>query len=93
MVSPAGGDWSRAIASLMSGNGWALDDGSIIRQLFMSGLREQIAAATDAVTKAALETRLNYIIGARVLLTACFLGICYLVYLAYKRRQRNGRPA
>ena len=93
MVSPAGGDWSGAIASLMSGNGWALDDGSIIRQLFMSGLREQIAAATDMATRAALETRLTYIIGARILLTACFLGICYLVYLAYKRRQANRRFA
>jgi SNF family Na+-dependent transporter len=93
IFSPAGGDWSGAINSLMSGNGWTLDDGSIIRQLFMSGLRDQIAAATDTVAKAALETQLKYLIGARVLLTACFLGICYLVYLAYKRRQVNGRTA
>jgi SNF family Na+-dependent transporter len=93
IFSPAGGDWSGAINSLMSGNGWTLDDGSIIRQLFMSGLRDQIAAATDAATKADLETRLNYIVGARILLTACFAGICYLVYLAYKRRQINGRMA
>lgn len=93
IFSPLGGDWSGALASLLSGNGWTLDDGSIIRQLFMSGLRDKIAAATDATAKAALETRLHYIIGARILLTVCFIGICYLVYLAYKRRQTNGRLA
>ncbi len=93
IFSPLGGDWSAAMTSLMSGNGWALDDGSIIRQLFNSGLREQIASATDATAKAALETRLTYIIGARILLTAVFAGICYLVYLAYKRRIANGRIA
>jgi neurotransmitter:Na+ symporter, NSS family len=93
IFSPLGGDWSGALTSVMNGNGWALDNGSIIRQLFMSGLREQIAAASDMAAKAALETRLMYIIGARILLTACFLGICYLVYLAYRRRQANGRFA
>lgn len=93
VVSPAGGDWQAAFASLASGTGWPLDNGSIIRQLFNSGLREQIAAATDAAAKAELETRLNYIIGARVLLTAVFLGICWLVYQAYKRRTANGRTA
>lgn len=93
VFSPLGGDWNAAVASLMSGGGWPLDDGSIIRQLFNSGLREQISAATDASVKAALEKRLMYIIFARVLLTAVFLGICYLVYKAYKRRTLNGRTA
>ncbi|MBI5473252.1 MAG: sodium:calcium symporter, partial [Ignavibacteriae bacterium] len=93
IFSPKGGDWSGALASLMSGNGWALDDGSIIRQLLNSGLREQIAATTDAAARAALETQLSYIIGARILLTAVFVGICSLVYLAYKRRSVNGRTA
>ena len=93
VFSPLGGDWNAAFSSLMSGNGWPLDDGSIIRQLFSSGLREQIAAATDVTTKAALETRLMYISLARILLSAVFIGICYLVYIAYKRRTTNGRTA
>ena len=91
VFSPLGGDWTSAISSFTSGNGWPLDDGSIIRQLFNSGLREQIAAATDQAAKAALEARLMYISLARVLLSAVFLGICYCVYLAYKRRTKNGR--
>jgi SNF family Na+-dependent transporter len=91
IFSPQGGEWTAAFNSLMSGGGWALDDGSIIRQLFNSGLREQIAAATDMTVKANLEKQLTYIVGARILLTAVFAGICWLVYLAYKRRTVNGR--
>lgn len=91
IFSPLDGDWTAAIASLTGGNGWPLDNGSIIRQLFNSGLREQIAAATDPAVKAGLETRLTYIIGARILLTTVFIGIAYLVYLAHKRRTATGR--
>lgn len=91
VFSPLGGDWNAALASLMGGNGWPLDDGSIVRQLFCSGLREQIAAATDAAAKNALEDRLMYISFARALLAGVFLGICYLVYKAAKRRTLNGR--
>lgn len=91
VFSPLGGDWNAALSSLMSGNGWSLDDGSIIRQLFSSGLREQIAAATDAAAKSALEDRLMYISFARALLAGVFLGICYLVYKAAIRRNLNGR--
>lgn len=93
VFSPLNGDWTGALSSLMNGQGWALDNGSIIRQLFNSGLREQIAAATDPSQKATLEERLAYIEGARILLSAVFLGICYLVYLAYRKRKLEGRPA
>lgn len=93
VFSPLGGNWSDAVTSLLNGTGWPLDNGSIIRQLFSSGLREQIAAATDPVVKANLETRLTYIVGARILLTAVFAGICWLVYVAFKRRTANGRIA
>lgn len=91
VFSPLGGDWNAAFSSLMSGNGWPLDDGSIIRQLFSSGLREQIAAAVDPAAKSALEDRLMYISFARALLAGVFLGICYLVYKAAIRRNLNGR--
>jgi hypothetical protein len=93
VFSPLGGNWSDAVTSLLNGTGWPLDNGSIIRQLFSSGLREQIAAATDPVVKANLETRLTYIVGARILLSAVFAGICWLVYVAFKRRTANGRIA
>jgi hypothetical protein len=53
----------------------------------MSGLRDQIAAATDPAVRAALEERLLYIGGSRVLLSLTFAGICAMVYLAHKKRK------
>jgi len=87
VVSPLGGDWAAAIESLMAGRGWTLDDGSLIRSFLNSGLRDQIARATDSVQLAALEERLFYINASRALLTAVFVGICVMVYFAGKKRE------
>lgn len=91
IFSPAGGNWNAAWTSLTAGNGWPLDDGSIIRQVALSGLRDRIAAATDPALIATLEDQLFYTIGARILLTLAFLGICVLVFIAHRRRRRAGR--
>jgi hypothetical protein len=56
-----------------------------------TGLREQIAAATDAATRANLEDQLFYISGARILLTVVFASISALVYIAYRKRVAEGR--
>lgn len=91
VFSPLNGDWAGAISSLMNGNGWVLDNGSLIKQVMSTGLREQIHAATDAAQRAVLEQRLFYISAARVLLALIFAGICGLVYIAYKQRKLEGR--
>lgn len=93
VFSPQGGEWNAAFDSLLSGNGWPLDNGSIIKQITNAGIHDKIAAATDPAEKARLEENLVYINGARVLLTAVFAGICWLVYLAYRRRTQNGRTS
>ncbi|MGA9115499.1 MAG: sodium-dependent transporter [Bacteroidota bacterium] len=93
VVAPLGGNWGLAWQSLLHGNGWPLDDGSVIRQVFMTGLKERIAGAPDAATAARLETQLAWVTGARVLLSCAFLGICALVYAAHRRRKKKGaRP-
>jgi neurotransmitter:Na+ symporter, NSS family len=91
VFSPLNGDWAAAISSLFSGNGWILDNGSLIKQVLNTGLREQIAGATDPATRANLEDQLLYVSAARVLLTAVFVGFCLLVYLAYRKRRSEGR--
>lgn len=91
LIGPAGGDWSAAFAGLGNGEGWNLDNGSIIAQLMNKGIKEQIAATTDATVIATLERKITYINGARLLLLAVFLTAAYLVYLAYKKRIREGR--
>jgi len=91
VFSPRGGDWNAALTSLFSGNGWALDDGSLTRMFLNSGLLDRLAAATDPAEIAALETQLWYIYGSRLLLTLTFIGLCVMVYYASKKRA--GREA
>jgi hypothetical protein len=90
LIGPAGGDWGASLSSLFSGGGWSLDNGSIIAQIMNKGLKEQIAASTDQVQVAQLEERIVYINGARLLLLAVFATASYLVYIAYKKRIREG---
>jgi len=91
MLTPLNNEWASAISNLFAGNGWILDNGSIVKQVMSTGLREQIAAATDAATRANLEDQLFYISGARILLTAVFASISALVYIAYRKRVAEGR--
>lgn len=91
LITPKGNDWLAAFNSLGSGNGWPLDNGSIIKYVSNSGLKEQLAAATDPAQITALEEKMMYINGARILLVVVFLLVTYLVYTAYKRRVKEGR--
>jgi NSS family neurotransmitter:Na+ symporter len=91
LVTPLGNDWLAAKASLMSGNGWPLDNASLIKQVTNAGLKEQIAAATDPAILATLNEKLFYITGARALLLFTFLAICALVYTAYQNRLKRSK--
>ena len=86
VFSPLGGDWPGAMSSLFSGNGWPLDNGSLVMTFLNKGLHDQIAAATESGARALLEDRLFYINASRLLLTVLFVTICALVYLAYRKR-------
>jgi len=89
LITPVGNDWVGAFQ-----NGWQLDNGSIIKQITNSGLKEQIAAAQTAgdqsLADALLEKKL-YINGARLLLLSVFGGVAYLVFVAYRKRIKEGR--
>lgn len=89
LLTPLGNNWLAAKTSLLSGNGWPLDNASIIRQISNSGLREQIAAATDPQIISNLNDKLLYISGARILLLALFIGISVLVYIAHHKRTQK----
>ena len=91
LVTPLGNDWLAAKASLLSGNGWPLDNASLIKQITNAGLKEQIAAATDPAILATLNEKLFYITGARALLLFTFLAICALVYTAYQNRLKRSK--
>ena len=91
LFKPLDNDWSGNISSFFSGNGWTLDNGSIIKTITHAGIRDQISAATDSIIIAGLEERIMYLNFARIMLLALFTGISFLVYLAFKKRQREGR--
>lgn len=89
LITPVSNDWSGQISSLLAGNGWTLDNASLIKQITNAGLKEQLANTTDPDQFRILKDKILYINGARALLTALFLGICLLVYAAYVNRQKK----
>lgn len=89
LVTPEGNNWIDAFSSLFSGNGWPLDNGSIIKQITNAGLKEKILAATDPLEKEKLQTQLGYVNFARVMLVALFVFISAMVYRAYQNRMKG----
>ncbi|WP_347157721.1 sodium-dependent transporter [Pontibacter chitinilyticus] len=86
LITPKGGDWGAAFA----GN-WVLDDSSIIKKLLNTSLKDQLAAATDPAQIQTLQHTLFYTNASRILLVAVWLAIALLVYIAYKKRVREGK--
>lgn len=91
LLKPINNNWKLAFHNLFTGNGWTLDNSSIIKQLMNSGLKEQIAHATNMTIVHQLQEKMFYINGARLLLTFVFIGICVMVYIAYRKRLKEGR--
>lgn len=89
VFTPLGNNWNDAIQSLFSGNGWPLDNSSLIKMLTNAGLKEQLAAATDEQVISTLKTKIFYTNVARLLLLSLFVGISILVYIAYNNRLKR----
>jgi neurotransmitter:Na+ symporter, NSS family len=86
LITPKDGDWAGAL-----GNGWELDDSSIINKIKNTSLKRQLAEATDPEVIQQLQDTLFFVNASRTLLVAVFLSIALLVYIAYKKRVREGR--
>lgn len=91
VFTPLNNDWAGNLSSLFSGNGWPLDNSSIINQLSFTGLKEQIAAATDSTEIENLQDKKFFISLARFMLLGLFLFISAIVYVAFRKRKREGR--
>ena len=91
LFKPLDNNWSENVSSFLSGNGWTLDNGSIIKTVMHAGIREQIALATDPVIIEQLQDKILYLNFARLLLVGLFALISLLVYLACIKRRREGR--
>ncbi|MEC5166477.1 NSS family neurotransmitter:Na+ symporter [Flavobacterium sp. PL11] len=91
LFKPLDNKWSENVSSFVTGNGWTLDNGSIIKTVMHAGIRDQIALATDPVLIEQLQDKILYLNLARILLVGLFLFISSLVYIAFIKRRREGR--
>ena len=91
LFKPKDNDWSGNVKSLFSGNGWPLDNGSIIKTIMHSGIKEEIAASSDPVLIEHLQDKMMYLDFARLMLLGLFIFISTLVYFAFLKRRREGR--
>jgi NSS family neurotransmitter:Na+ symporter len=89
LFTPANNEWTVAFQDLFSGNGWALDNSSIIKTIANTGLHQQLAAATDPAEVTRLTDRLFYTNMARMILVLTFAGLSALVYVAALRRMKS----
>ncbi len=55
LITPKGNEWSTEIADLFSGEGWELDNSSLVKQLSNAGIKEEIATVQNPATLPALQ--------------------------------------
>ncbi|WP_461532344.1 sodium-dependent transporter [Sinomicrobium sp.] len=91
VFAPKDNDWSGNVSSLFSGNGWSLDNMSIIKKITNAGINEQIANATDPAEIQRLQESLVAVNSARGLLLALLIFILVLIYMSYRKRVKEGR--
>lgn len=82
-------DWVGSFSNLFSGEGWAFSADSIIGKVMNLGVKTQIAASTNPSEIEGLHEKLLYINISRFGLMMVWLGIAFLVYVAYKKRTKK----
>ncbi|MCB0518583.1 MAG: sodium-dependent transporter [Lewinellaceae bacterium] len=55
VITPKGNEWAMQFASLGSGNGWELDNSSLIKQLANASIKDEIASVQNPATLPALQ--------------------------------------
>jgi neurotransmitter:Na+ symporter, NSS family len=63
----------------------------IWKKITNADLKAKLAATTDPEVIAGINEQMAYLNGSRVLLLGIFIGVSYLVYIAYKKRLKEGR--
>ncbi|MEQ9304145.1 MAG: sodium-dependent transporter [Marinoscillum sp.] len=86
-LTPTGNNWLAAFAQLSDGNGWPLDDLSLIGKIAQWRIHEQINSALDPALIEHLRLELWLRNGARVVLVGLFTSLSILVYKASKRHK------
>lgn len=82
LVSPLHADWTGAINSLLAGQGWPLDPGSVIGKILHLGYDDTRWFVDGS------PTRVFIVDATRILLTITFVAIAVAIYVAWKRQPR-----
>jgi SNF family Na+-dependent transporter len=83
LISPLNGDWVGAFHSLMEGNGWPLDNGSIIGKIMHLGFDDTRWFINGS------PTRVFIVDATRTLLLATLITIAWTVRVAWKRKEQS----
>lgn len=89
LFTPAGNDWALAFSNLFAGEGWSLDNSSLVKTITHAGIYEKIAASTNAMEIEMLNEKIFFSNLARMILLGLFLFISAMVYVAYQKRVRT----
>lgn len=95
LITPMNGDWGGAFNSLIEGNGWLFSDGAILAKLQNQDIYASLALAestnnTEQISF--LKDKLLFVNGSRLFLMIVYFLICGLIYKAYIKRKKEGRP-
>ena len=63
----------------------------IWKKITNADLKAKLLETTDPAQIQAINDQMAYLNGSRVLLVALFISISYLVYVAYRKRVKEGR--
>jgi SNF family Na+-dependent transporter len=83
VFNPLDGAWSSAFTSLMSGNGWPLDSGSIIGKILHLGTEDTRWFVDGS------PTRVFIVDMTRILLLGTFIGIAIAIRVAWSRKEQK----
>ncbi|MFN4299567.1 MAG: hypothetical protein ACK4EX_07530, partial [Thermaurantimonas sp.] len=81
-------DWKGNILGLFKGKKWKLDNNSLISKITNTDIEEKIKRATNEAEIQQLKKQKFYANFSRFLLSVMFLGIAFLVHIAYRKRKR-----
>lgn len=89
LITPEANNWLEAFHRVFSGEGWPLDNSSLILQINNSGLKQSLSGATDPSEVNRINNQILFANIARIILLLLFAGIALLVYFAHRKRKKN----
>ncbi|MFC2087621.1 sodium-dependent transporter [Bacteroidota bacterium] len=91
LVKPENSEWFDAFIRLLNGNGWILDNSSILKQTVNFGLKEQITATNDLNAQLFLRKKLWFGNATKIVLICVFGIFSILIYRASKKHSYNNK--